>query len=66
MDKSYAPTPFWFLNHRLEANELRRQLELMKKCGVSGFFIHPRAGLLTPYGSKEWFKMVSLIVEEAD
>ena len=65
MDKSYAPAPFWFLNHRLEADELRRQLRLMKESGVSGFFIHPRAGLLTPYGSKEWFQSVRLIVEEA-
>lgn len=63
---NYAPAPFWFLNHRLEVNELRRQLQLMKESGVSGFFIHPRAGLLTPYGSKEWFESVRLIVEEAD
>lgn len=66
MKGSYAPAPFWFLNHRLEADELRRQIRLMKDSGVSGFFIHPRAGLLTPYVSKEWFEAVRLIVEEAD
>lgn len=65
MKNNYAPAPFWFLNHRLEADELLRQVRLMKECGVSGFFIHPRAGLLTPYGSKEWFEAVRLIVEEA-
>lgn len=65
-NNNYAPAPFWFLNHHLEADELRRQLQLMKESGVSGFFIHPRAGLLTPYGSKEWFESVRLIVEEAD
>ncbi len=66
MKDSYAPAPFWFLNHRLEAEEMRRQVRLMKESGVSGFFIHPRAGLLTPYASKEWFEAVRLIVEEAD
>ena len=65
-NNNYAPAPFWFLNHKLEVAELRRQLLLMKKSGVSGFFIHPRAGLLTPYGSKEWFEAVRFIVEEAD
>lgn len=63
---SYAPAPFWFLNHRLDKEELLRQLRLMKESGVSGFFIHPRAGLDTPYGSKEWFDCVQFIVEEAE
>ena len=65
MKNSYAPAPFWFLNHRLEEEELKLQIRLLKESGVSGFFIHPRAGLQTPYGSKEWFKAVRLIVEEA-
>ncbi len=59
------PAPFWFLNHRLEKPEILRQLQLMKECGVSGFFIHPRAGLLTPYGSDAWFDTVRFIVETA-
>ncbi|MFH1905082.1 MAG: glycosyl hydrolase [bacterium] len=62
---SYAPAPFWFLNHKLEKKEIKRQITLMKKAGVSGFFIHPRAGLLTPYGSDEWFEMVGYIIKEA-
>ncbi len=65
-ENSYAPAPFWFLNHRLDKEELLRQLGLMKESGVSGFFIHPRAGLNTPYGSKEWFDCVRFIVEEAE
>lgn len=64
-NNNYAPAPFWFWNHHLEADELLRQLQLMKESGVSGFFIHPRAGLMTPYASKEWFEAVRLIVEEA-
>lgn len=59
------PAPFWFLNHRLEKTEILRQLKLMKDCAVSGFFMHSRAGLLTPYGSDSWFEMTRFIVEEA-
>ena len=62
---SYAPAPFWFLNHKLERGEIKRQIRLMKKAGVAGFFIHPRAGLLIPYGSDEWYNMVGQIIKEA-
>ncbi|MBU0478421.1 hypothetical protein KKC91_07630 [bacterium] len=65
MSSSYSPAPFWFLNHRLEEREIKRQIKLMSEAGVSGFFIHPRAGLLTPYGSEQWFIMVEYIIREA-
>ena len=62
----YRPTPFWFLNHKLEKDEIVRQLHLIRGCGVSGFFMHPRAGLLTPYMSAEWLEMIHFIVDEAE
>lgn len=61
----YRPVPFWFLNHRLEKDELKRQIALMRDCGVSGFFMHSRAGLKTPYGSDDWFRKTRFIVDEA-
>lgn len=61
----YRPAPFWFLNHRLEKDELVRQLRLMQNQGIRAFFLHPRAGLLTPYGSDEWFDLVRFIALEA-
>lgn len=60
------PAPFWFLNHKLQKEEIERQIKLMKKSGLSGFFIHSRAGLKTPYGSDEWFNITKYIVEEAE
>ena len=66
MLNNLSPAPFWFLNHRLEKAEILRQLKLMKDCGVSGFFMHSRAGLLTPYGSDSWLKIIHFIVEEAE
>ena len=62
----YRPAPFWFLNHKLEKEEICRQITLMHEAGVSGFFMHPRAGLKTPYGSDEWFDMIGVMVEEAE
>lgn len=65
-DGEYRPAPFWFLNHRLEKSEIARQLRQMKECGVGGFFMHPRAGLKTPYMSAEWMEMVRFAVDEAE
>jgi hypothetical protein len=61
----YAPAPFWILNHRLERAEMARQIKLIKDSGSSGFFLHARDGMLTPYGSKEWFDCVKFAVDEA-
>ncbi|MDD2707628.1 MAG: hypothetical protein PHV34_06420 [Verrucomicrobiae bacterium] len=63
--RSYGPLAFWFLNHRLEKDELARQLDEMKDRGFSGVFMHPRPGLLIPYGSKDWFEMTGFIIEQA-
>lgn len=62
----FRPAPFWFLNHYLEKDEIKRQIRLMKEADISGFFIHPRAGLLTPYGSEKWFELVDYMIEEAE
>ncbi len=62
----FRPAPFWFLNHKLEDSEIVRQLDLMKTAGVSGFFMHPRAGNYPQtYGSKEWFLKIKFIESEA-
>ncbi|MBN2640201.1 MAG: hypothetical protein JXR78_00970 [Victivallales bacterium] len=54
----YRPTPFWFWNHRLEKEEIELQVKLMADAGCGGFFIHPRAGLKTPYLSEACFEAV--------
>ena len=38
----YYPAPFWFLNHKLEKDELVRQIGLMKEQNIKAFFLHPR------------------------
>ncbi len=57
--------PLWSWNGRLEPEELKRQIRVMHRMGLGGFFMHSRVGLATPYLSKEWFDAVRACVEEA-
>jgi hypothetical protein len=57
--------PFWAWNGKLDPEELRRQIRLMKRMGLGGFFMHARTGLETAYLSEEWFRCVEACVEEA-
>jgi len=61
----YRGKPFWAWNGKLEAGELRRQIRVMKRMGLGGFFMHSRVGLATPYLSDEWFEMVDACIDEA-
>jgi len=61
----YRGAPFWAWNGRLEAAELRRQIRLMHRMGLGGFFMHSRVGLETPYLSDEWMDCVAACVDEA-
>jgi len=61
----FRPVPFWSLNDRLERGELRRQVREMQKARLSGFFMHARHGLVTPYLSEEWMDCIRTCVETA-
>ncbi|MFS0726659.1 glycosyl hydrolase [Paenibacillus sp. 1P07SE] len=62
---AYRSLPFWSWNDKLEAGELRRQIQEMKAAGLGGFFMHARAGLLTDYMGGEWMRMIEASIEEA-
>ncbi|MBU2495378.1 MAG: hypothetical protein KJ935_02600 [Candidatus Omnitrophica bacterium] len=62
----FRGAPFWAWNGKLEPDELRRQIRLMKEMGLGGFFMHSRVGLATPYLSDEWFDCVRACCEEAE
>jgi hypothetical protein len=61
----YRGKPFWAWNGKLEPAELRRQIRLMKKMGLGGFFMHSRVGLDTAYLSDDWFDCVGACIDEA-
>jgi len=61
----FRGAPFWAWNGKLEPDELRRQVRVMHRMGLGGFFMHSRVGLDTPYLSREWFECVEACVDEA-
>lgn len=65
IDSKYRPLPFWSWNERLNVAETRRQVDLMDKAGIGGFFMHARGGLQTEYMGDEWFDNVTACVDEA-
>ncbi len=58
--------PFWSWNDLLQKEELKKQMERMRADGVTGFFMHARGGMRTPYLSPEWFECVRFCVSEAE
>jgi len=61
----FRGVPFWSLNDQLEKKEIIRQIHLMEKGGLGGFFLHAREGLITPYLSDEWMEIIRIAAEEA-
>lgn len=61
----FRGAPFWAWNAKLNPAELRRQIRIMKKMGLGGFFMHSRVGLNTAYLSEDWFKCISACIDEA-
>jgi hypothetical protein len=53
---AFRGKPFWAWNGKLEPAELRRQIRVMRRMGLGGFFMHSRVGLDTPYLADEWFE----------
>ena len=58
--------PFWFLNERLDKDELIWQVRQMREANLSGYVMHARYGLKVPYLSEEWFDKIGAIVEESE
>jgi len=64
--KEYRAAPFWGWNGPLKPEELRDQIELFKKMGYGGFYMHARAGLATEYLSDEFMECVRACCEKAE
>lgn len=61
----YRPIPFWSWNDKLDTEELKWQIEEMKKARVGGYFMHARSGLKTEYLSEEWFDCIKAGIDKA-
>ena len=62
----FRGAPFWAWNGKLDPEELRKQVRIMHRMGLGGFFMHSRVGLNTPYLGPEWMKCVDACVDEAE
>ena len=64
--REYRPAPFWSWNDALNEEELLSQMQKMKAAGYGGFFMHSRVGLITPYLSEEWMKLIRKCAENSE
>ena len=61
----YRGKPFWSWNGDLDEGELVRQLDVFKKMGLGGAFMHSRTGLVTEYLGDEWFHLTNACADAA-
>lgn len=64
--REYRPVSFWFLNHFLEEDELRRQIAEQDEKGFGGVMCHGRDGLRTAYLEQEWEDAMRVIIDECE
>ena len=64
--KEFYSLPFWSWNDKLNAEELKKQINWMQKNNIGGFFMHARSGLITEYMSEEWMKCIRTCADEAE
>lgn len=59
--------PFWFVNGRMDYDEMEYQLKEYKAGGIPGIYIHARFGTLenTGYLTEDWFDRLRFTVEKA-
>ncbi len=62
----YRGAPFWAWNNKLDADQLKRQIDCFKEMGLGGFHMHPRTGLDTEYLSAEFMAMIRACRDHAE
>jgi hypothetical protein len=62
----YRGAPFWAWNGKLETEELRRQIRIMKEMGLVDISCTQGVGLDTPYLSEEWFECINACADEGE
>ncbi|MFC1454025.1 hypothetical protein ACFLQL_02470 [Verrucomicrobiota bacterium] len=65
VDAGDRPVSFWFLNHHLDPDEIRRQVRAMAEKGLGGFMFHGREGLRVEYLGHEWETAFRAALDEA-
>ena len=64
--EDFRGAPFWAWNCKLDRENIREQIHMMKDMGFGGFHIHVRTGMETPYLSEEYMEYVRYAMEEGE
>jgi len=64
--RQYHSAPLWVWNDNLTDEQIVGTLRDLAGQQVKQVFVHPRPGLMTPYLSKEWFRLWKVALEEAE
>jgi len=62
----YSSSPLWVWNDMLTDEEITSTMQDLAQQKVKQAFVHPRPGLMTPYLSKEWFRLWQVALDEAE
>lgn len=64
--REYGILPFWFLNGKLDPQEMIFQLREFREKGMPGIILHGRYGLETEYIGETYLDRIQFAVEEAE
>jgi len=64
--RQYSTSPLWVWNDMLTEEQIVSTLRDLAGQNVRQAFIHPRPGLMTPYLSKDWFRLWKVALKEAE
>jgi hypothetical protein len=62
--REYSTVPFWVWNDMMSEAGITATLDDLASQGVHQVIVHPRPGLMTPYLSKEWFRLWKFALDE--
>jgi alpha-L-rhamnosidase len=63
--RQYGSAPLWVWNDDVSEQKISSMLKSFKVNGFGAVFIHPRAGLITPYLSQDWLNLYAYTLKEA-
>ncbi len=63
--RQYSTGPLWVWNDLLTEEQIRDTLRDLAGQSVKQVWVHPRPGLMTPYLSKDWFRLWRVALDEA-
>ncbi len=54
---------FWVINDGTDRDRLTRMADQFQAAGIAAVVLHPRSGLLVPYGSRDWFELIRWLID---